>query len=113
MGTSVGTRVFTQFGWRPAAALSVAWTGFQLFILFIRGPHVKRYTWFGWEGGLEPRRRVVEAKKKKAEEAEMMEKEEREKAGVSLDDKESQDDETLLDNLVKQTSGKLNFCSRL
>ena len=40
-------------------------------------------------------------------------KEEREKAGVSLDDKESQDDETLLDNLVKQTSGKLNFCSRL
>ncbi|EJF62806.1 cytochrome P450 monooxygenase pc-3 [Dichomitus squalens LYAD-421 SS1] len=31
-------------------------------------------------------------------------KEEREKAGASLDDKESQDDETLLDNLVKQTS---------
>ena len=41
------------------------------------------------------------------------EKEEREKAGVSLDDKESQDDETLLDNLVKQTSGKLSFYSCL
>lgn len=32
-------------------------------------------------------------------------KEEREKAGLDLDDKESQDDETLLDHLVKQTSG--------
>ncbi|KAI0774073.1 cytochrome P450 monooxygenase pc-3 [Fomes fomentarius] len=31
-------------------------------------------------------------------------KEEREKAGLDLDDKESQDDETLLDHLVKQTS---------
>ena len=34
-------------------------------------------------------------------------KEEREKAGISVEDKESQDDETLLDNLVKQTSGAL------
>ena len=32
-------------------------------------------------------------------------KEERAKAGIELDDKESQDDETLLDHLVKQTSG--------
>ena len=32
-------------------------------------------------------------------------KEERAKAGEDLDDKESQDDETLLDHLVKQTSG--------
>ncbi|PIL36945.1 cytochrome P450 [Ganoderma sinense ZZ0214-1] len=31
-------------------------------------------------------------------------KDEREKAGVRVDDKENQDDETLLDNLVKQTS---------
>ncbi len=34
-------------------------------------------------------------------------KEEREKAGISFDDKESQDGETLLDHLVKQTSGTL------
>lgn len=34
-------------------------------------------------------------------------KEEREKTGVTLDEKENQDDETLLDNLVRQTSGAL------
>ena len=89
MGTSVGTRVFTQFGWRPAAALSVAWTGFQLFLLFIRGPHVRRYTWFGWEGGFEARKHVIEARKKAAAEAEKMEKEEsdRDKRG-SIDNDE-------------------------
>ena len=36
-------------------------------------------------------------------------KEERAKAGIDLDDKESQDDETLLDHLVKQTSGTSPF----
>lgn len=51
MGTSVGTQVFVKFGWRPAAALSVAWTGFTLVIMLIRGPHCSRYTWFGYEGG--------------------------------------------------------------
>ena len=34
-------------------------------------------------------------------------KEEREKTGVTLDEKENQDDETLLDDLVRQTSGAL------
>ncbi len=52
MGTAVGTDVFTKYGWRPAAALSLAWTGFCLFILLIRGPHCSRYTWLGYEGGL-------------------------------------------------------------
>ena len=51
MGTSVGTQVFVKFGWRPAAALSVAWSGFTLFVMLIRGPHCARYTWFGYEGG--------------------------------------------------------------
>ncbi|KAJ3570703.1 hypothetical protein NP233_g4229 [Leucocoprinus birnbaumii] len=52
MGTSVGTDVFIKFGWRAGAALSLAWTGFMLFILLLRGPHCRRYTWFGYEGGL-------------------------------------------------------------
>ncbi|TFY62633.1 hypothetical protein EVJ58_g3741 [Rhodofomes roseus] len=56
MGTSVGTQVFVKYGWRPAAALSLAWTGFMLFMLLLRGPHVKRYTWFGYEGGIEVRK---------------------------------------------------------
>lgn len=51
MGTSVGTEVFVKYGWRPAAALSVAWSGFTLVVLFLRGPHCSRYTWFGYEGG--------------------------------------------------------------
>ncbi|KAI0090869.1 major facilitator superfamily domain-containing protein [Irpex rosettiformis] len=56
MGTSVGTQVFIKYGWRPAAALSIAWSGFTLFIMLMRGPHCKRYTWFGYEGGLELRK---------------------------------------------------------
>lgn len=34
----------------------VAFCGCQLFVLLIRGPHAGRYTWFGYEGGLEWRR---------------------------------------------------------
>ncbi|KAI0727143.1 major facilitator superfamily domain-containing protein [Fomitopsis betulina] len=56
MGTSVGTQVFTKYGWRASAALSLAWTGLMLFMLLIRGPHVARYTWFGYEGGIEVRK---------------------------------------------------------
>ncbi|EPS95201.1 hypothetical protein FOMPIDRAFT_113575 [Fomitopsis schrenkii] len=59
MGTSVGTQVFTKYGWRASAALSLAWTGFMLFMLLIRGPHVRRYTWLGYEGGIEVRKRKL------------------------------------------------------
>ena len=38
--------------------------GFQLFVLLLRGPHCKRYTWFGYEGGLEPRKYVVDERKR-------------------------------------------------
>ena len=38
--------------------------GFQLFVLLLRGPHCKRYTWFGYEGGLEPRKSVVDERKR-------------------------------------------------
>lgn len=51
MGTSAGSRVFLNRGWRAASALSIAFYGWQLFVLFLRGPNCKRYTWFGYEGG--------------------------------------------------------------
>ncbi len=62
MGTSVGAKVFTEHGWRADASLNLAWTGFTLFVLLMRGPHCPRYTWFGWKGGFELRKsRVVAA----------------------------------------------------
>ena len=64
MGTSVGTQVFVKFGWRAAAVLNMALYGFQLFVLLLRGPHCKQYTWFGYEGGLEPRKSVVDERKR-------------------------------------------------
>jgi hypothetical protein len=57
MGTSVGTEVFVKFGWRAGAALSLGWTGLQVLFLLVRGPHCRRYTWFGYEGGFEARKR--------------------------------------------------------
>lgn len=57
MGTAVGTKVFLTYGWRPAAALSVAWSGFTLVVLLLRGPHCKRGTWLGYDGGCELRKR--------------------------------------------------------
>ncbi len=61
MGTSVGTAVFNSHGWRPAAALSVGWQGFCLLILFLRGPHCSRYTWFGYQGGFEMRKKRLQS----------------------------------------------------
>ena len=69
MGTSVGTQVFVKFGWRAAAILNMALYGFQLFVLLLRGPHCKQYTWFGYEGGLEPRKSVVDSDERKRLEA--------------------------------------------
>ena len=62
MGTSVGSKVYNEHGWRPDAALNLAWTGFTLFILFLRGPHCPRYKWIGWEGGFELRKGRVLAR---------------------------------------------------
>jgi hypothetical protein len=64
MGSSVGTQVFVKFGWRAAAVLNMALYGFQIFILLLRGPHCKQYTWFGYEGGLESRKSVVDERKR-------------------------------------------------
>lgn len=60
MGTSVGTKVFVSYGWRPAAALSLGWSGAMLVFMLARGPHCPRYTWFGWKGGGEMRKKRLQ-----------------------------------------------------
>lgn len=64
MGTSVGTQVFVQHGWRACSLLLLALYGFQLGMLLLRGPHCPRYHWFGWAGGFEARKSVVEGRKR-------------------------------------------------
>ncbi|KZT69548.1 MFS superfamily [Daedalea quercina L-15889] len=56
MGTSVGSLLFTKYGWRQSAAVSLAWSGFMLFVIFLRGPHVPRHRWVGYTGGLRLRK---------------------------------------------------------
>ncbi|CAK5266396.1 unnamed protein product [Mycena citricolor] len=51
MGTAAGTKVYTTYGWRAAAALNMGFYGWILIILLVRGPHCARFTWFGYEGG--------------------------------------------------------------
>jgi len=51
VGSSVGSHVFLRYGWRAAAGLSVGLYGWQLLILFMRGPNCGRHVWFGYEGG--------------------------------------------------------------
>ncbi|KAF8441084.1 major facilitator superfamily domain-containing protein [Boletus edulis BED1] len=51
LGTSAGSKVFLTYGWRAASALSMAFYGWQLLILLLRGPNCKQSTWFGYEGG--------------------------------------------------------------
>ncbi|KAG9308521.1 major facilitator superfamily domain-containing protein [Chiua virens] len=51
IGSSAGSHVFLRYGWRAAAALSVGLYGWQLLVLFIRGPNCGRHVWFGYEGG--------------------------------------------------------------
>ncbi|KAJ7776834.1 major facilitator superfamily domain-containing protein [Mycena maculata] len=67
MGTAAGTTVFTTYGWRPAAALNMGFYVWILIVIMLRGPHCARFTWFGYEGGWEARKDVVEARRKAAE----------------------------------------------
>ena len=59
MGTAVGSLLFTKYGWRPSAAVSLAWAGFMLFAIFLRGPNLPCYAWLGYAGGIRPRRREI------------------------------------------------------
>ncbi|TFK22933.1 membrane protein [Coprinopsis marcescibilis] len=61
MGTSVGTKVFVEYGWRANAAMNLGFMGVQLLVLLLRGPHCRQYMWFGYEGGLAWRRPVAQA----------------------------------------------------
>jgi len=74
VGTAVGTSLFIQFGWRAAAGFSLGLFVFQIGILLLRGPHCSRYTWFGYEGGTEARKTVVDEMKRRKAEEEAMEK---------------------------------------
>ncbi|KAJ7611238.1 major facilitator superfamily domain-containing protein [Roridomyces roridus] len=67
MGTAAGTKVFTTYGWRAAAAFNLGLYAWILVVIMLRGPHCERYTWFGYQGGWEARKSVVEAWKKRAE----------------------------------------------
>jgi hypothetical protein len=90
IGTSVGTKVFVNYGWRAASSLSLGFYALQIVVLLARGPHAGRYTWFGYEGGFEARKSVVETKRKeKAEDeaaaaAEAGEKKEGQSVGAQL-----------------------------
>ncbi|KAI9436533.1 MFS superfamily [Lactarius psammicola] len=58
--SSVGTKVFISHGWHASAGLMLGWTVWQLVVLLARGPHCNRYTWFGYEGGIEWQKSLVE-----------------------------------------------------
>ena len=93
MGTSVGSKVFTEHGWRPDASLNLAFTGFTLLILFLRGPHCPRYTWFGWQGGCELRKSRVLAQQEAAQDAAAGEKDGAVGGVPAGDDEKSGEDE--------------------
>ena len=68
IGTYIGTYIFVKFGRRAASAFNMALFGFQVIVLLVRGPHCNRYTWFGYEGGLEHRKSMVDERKRLEEE---------------------------------------------
>jgi hypothetical protein len=68
MGTSVGTKVFLKYGWRAGAALNMGFYAFQLCVHLARGPHCERFTWVGYEGGLEARKKVVDERMRRKQE---------------------------------------------
>jgi predicted MFS family arabinose efflux permease len=59
IGTAVGTLVFTKYGWRACAGMSLGWMGFELLVLLLRGPHCPRYTWFGYAGGVSAKKGIA------------------------------------------------------
>jgi hypothetical protein len=57
MGTAVGTKLFAEGGYKLSSEIRIAFAGLSLLLLVMRGPHVARRTWMGWEGGMEFRKR--------------------------------------------------------
>jgi hypothetical protein len=60
MGTSVGTQLLVEHSYQLSSGVRLAFCGFQLVILLLRGPHVPRKTWFGWKGGMRVRKKTDE-----------------------------------------------------
>ena len=60
MGTSVGTQLLVEHSYQLSSGVRLAFCGFQLLILLLRGPHVPRKTWFGWKGGMKLRKKMID-----------------------------------------------------
>lgn len=56
----MGSKLFLSHGCRASGGLTLGLTVWALVLLLARGPHCNRYTWFGYEGGMEWRKRAVE-----------------------------------------------------
>ncbi|KAK7063602.1 MFS DHA1 protein [Favolaschia claudopus] len=57
MGTAVSTQLYVEGGYKLSSGIRVAFAGVELVLLLLRGPNVSRYTWVGWEGGYNLRRK--------------------------------------------------------
>ncbi|KAF7368850.1 MFS DHA1 protein [Mycena venus] len=67
MGTAVGTKLFVERGYKFSSGIRVAFGGLELLLLLMRGPHVGRKTWIGWEGGMRFRKPVEPTEEKPTE----------------------------------------------
>ncbi|KAF9067167.1 MFS DHA1 protein [Rhodocollybia butyracea] len=62
MGTAVGTKLYTEGGYKLSSGIRVVFGGMELLLLMLRGPHVSRTTWIGWEGGMNFRKKKADEK---------------------------------------------------
>ncbi|KAF7368852.1 MFS DHA1 protein [Mycena venus] len=67
MGTAVGTKLFVERGYKFSSGIRATFGGLELLLLMIRGPHVGRKTWVGWEGGVKLRKPAEPAEEKPTE----------------------------------------------
>ncbi|KAI0846188.1 MFS general substrate transporter [Daldinia vernicosa] len=57
-GTAVGNALYAKGGWTYSGAFNIAQMVAGLLILFVRGPHERR--WLGWRGGWDMRKPKIE-----------------------------------------------------
>ncbi|KAJ7449249.1 MFS DHA1 protein [Mycena latifolia] len=62
MGTAVGTKLYAEGGYKLSSGIRVVFGGAELLLLLLRGPHVSRTTWVGWEGGMNFRKKKEDVK---------------------------------------------------
>ncbi|VDC02290.1 unnamed protein product [Peniophora sp. CBMAI 1063] len=89
-GSAVSAEIYTRYGWRAIGAFMFALCAFQIPLLLVRGPHTQRYTWFGYQGGLEFRKSVVAAREKERVEHAEVER----ASGAAADSKQPLPEET-------------------